>query len=99
MSEIGDMTSAINTSAAARDKALNSALKLSEKFYDLSTDVMSGLRDLKDSLYSQEPPGVDPDQVKEQQGELAVSCGETFKLYIIIYSLGQITLKLKFDQN
>ncbi|XP_005100351.2 microtubule-actin cross-linking factor 1 [Aplysia californica] len=71
VAEIGDMTKNIGNSAQARDKSLNAALRLSEKFYDLSTDVMSGLRDLKDSLYSQEPPGVDPEAIKEQQGELA----------------------------
>ncbi|CAL1534640.1 unnamed protein product [Lymnaea stagnalis] len=69
--EICDMSKDIRVTAEGRDKSLKTALKLAEKFYDLSTDVMSGLRDLKDSMYNHEPPGIDPDAIKEQQGELA----------------------------
>ena len=73
MAEIEEMSKNIRECAQVRDKSLTSAKRLSEKFYDLSTDVLSGLRDLKDSMYSQEPPGVDPEAIKEQQAELAVS--------------------------
>lgn len=72
VAEICDLNENIHSAAQARDRSLNMALKLSEKFYDLSSDVMSGLHDLKDNLCSQEPPGVDPETVKEQQAELAV---------------------------
>ena len=33
---------------------------------------MSNLRDLKDNIISQEPPGVDAQTIKEQQKELKV---------------------------
>ena len=71
--EIVEMTEEIRSTAMARDKALSAALKLSEQFFDLSGDVMSGLRDLRESLLNQEPPGIDPEGIKEQQAELAVS--------------------------
>ena len=70
--EIVEMTDEIRSAAAARDKALSAALKLSEHFFDLSSDVMSGLRDLRESLMNQELPGIDPEGIKEQQAELAV---------------------------
>ncbi|GFN99913.1 microtubule-actin cross-linking factor 1 [Plakobranchus ocellatus] len=69
--EITEMTGNIRANAAARDKALCAALKLSEQFFDLSADVMSGLRDLRESLLNQEPPGIEPEGIKEQQAELA----------------------------
>ncbi|XP_055900100.1 dystonin-like isoform X2 [Biomphalaria glabrata] len=43
--EICDMSKDIRLMAEARDKNLTTALKLSERFYDMSVDVMSGLRD------------------------------------------------------
>jgi len=52
--------------------ALQSALDVAEGFHDLCGEVMSNLRDLKDNMISQEPPGVDPQTVKEQQKELKV---------------------------
>ncbi|KAK6963224.1 microtubule-actin cross-linking factor 1 [Biomphalaria glabrata] len=69
--EICDMSKDIRLMAEARDKNLTTALKLSERFYDMSVDVMSGLRDLKDCMYNQELPGLDPEAIKEQQAELA----------------------------
>ncbi|XP_055869880.1 microtubule-actin cross-linking factor 1, isoforms 6/7-like isoform X4 [Biomphalaria glabrata] len=65
------MSKDIRLMAEARDKNLTTALKLSERFYDMSVDVMSGLRDLKDCMYNQELPGLDPEAIKEQQAELA----------------------------
>ncbi|XP_067685972.1 microtubule-actin cross-linking factor 1, isoforms 6/7-like isoform X1 [Haliotis asinina] len=71
VAEINNMFVEVGQEAQARDKNLTKALHASEKFHDLCSDVMSGLRDLKDSLYSQEPPGVDAATIKEQQNELS----------------------------
>ena len=66
------MANQIQDGAQGREAALQDALQVSEKFYDLCVEVMSNLRDLKDNMFSQEPPGVDPQTVKEQQKELKV---------------------------
>ncbi|BFZ22115.1 hypothetical protein BsWGS_25154 [Bradybaena similaris] len=71
VAEIYDLNNKVIASAQGRSKALGAALKLSNKFYDLSMDIASGLRDLKEGIYNQEPPGVQPEAVKEQQAELA----------------------------
>ena len=69
LKELGEL---VKVHAEERQRSLNKALGVSDKFYDLCTDVMSGLRDLRDSLYSQEPPGIDPPAIREQQNELTV---------------------------
>lgn len=55
-----------------REQELDDALQVAEKFNDLCSETMSNLRDLKDNLLSQEPPGVDSPTVQEQQKELKV---------------------------
>ena len=73
ISELNGLTNQIQDGTQAREAALVEALGVSEKFYDLCGDVMSNLRDLKDNIYSQEPPGVDAQTIKEQQKELKVA--------------------------
>ncbi|KAL5005910.1 hypothetical protein ScPMuIL_017068 [Solemya velum] len=70
VAEIADLSRQIQDGTRQRDGALREALGVSEKFFDLCSDTMSNLRDLKDNLLSQEPPGVDPPTVQEQQKEL-----------------------------
>ena len=72
ISELNGLANEIQDGAVSRDAALTEALDVSEKFHDLCGEVMSNLRDLKDNMISQEPPGVDPMTVKEQQKELKV---------------------------
>lgn len=72
ISELNGLANEIKDGAQSRDAALTEALEVSEKFHDLCGEVMSNLRDLKDNMISQEPPGVDPQTVKEQQKELKV---------------------------
>ena len=71
--EIAEMASAVGKGASQRDKLLKQTLRDANQFTDLSTDILSSLRDLKDSLYSQQLPGVDTEAIREQQSELAVS--------------------------
>ncbi|XP_052234757.1 dystonin-like isoform X4 [Dreissena polymorpha] len=68
--ELNGLANQIKDGAQARDQSLKEALDMAEKFHDLCGEVMSNLRDLKDNIISQEPPGVDPQTVKEQQKEL-----------------------------
>lgn len=72
MKEINSLAKSVKEGTLSRERRLADTLKLAEKFYDASADLMSNLRDLKENIYSQEPPGVDPPTIKEQQIELAV---------------------------
>lgn len=72
ISELNGLTNQIQEGAQGREAALQDALEVAEKFHDLCADTMGNLRDLKDNMISQEPPGVDPQTVKEQQKELKV---------------------------
>ncbi|XP_053386476.1 dystonin-like isoform X4 [Mercenaria mercenaria] len=70
ISELNGLANQIKEGAQSREGALQDALEVAEKFHDLCGDTMGNLRDLKDNMISQEPPGVDPQTVKEQQKEL-----------------------------
>ncbi|XP_076088399.1 microtubule-actin cross-linking factor 1, isoforms 6/7-like isoform X5 [Mytilus galloprovincialis] len=70
VTEIATLNNQIRDQAQRRDQELDDALQVAEKFHDLCSETMSNLRDLKDNLLSQEPPGVDSPTVQEQQKEL-----------------------------
>ena len=71
--EIASLAGEVGAGAGQRDKTLQATLRDAQQFTELSQDVMSSLRDLKDSLLSQQLPGVDTEAIREQQSELAVS--------------------------
>lgn len=50
-----------------RGKSLEEALVVAERFWDELHNVMATLRDLQDSLSSQEPPAVEPAAIQQQQ--------------------------------
>jgi hypothetical protein len=50
-----------------RGKSLEDALVVAERFWDELHSVMATLRDLQDSLSSQEPPAVEPSAIQQQQ--------------------------------
>merc|ERR1719186_486731 len=56
--------------AKNRGDNLEDALALAEKFWDELQNVMSNLKDLEDSLNSQEPPAVEPKAIEAQKAEL-----------------------------
>ena len=72
LTELATLHNQIRDATHRRDGELTSALQVAQKFFDLCNDTMSNLRDLKDNLLSQEPPGIDSSTVKEQQKELKV---------------------------
>jgi hypothetical protein len=79
---LNGLANQIKEGAQNREVALQDALEVAEKFHDLCGDTMSNLRDLKDNMISQEPPGVDPQTVKEQQKELKVILFQCFLFFI-----------------
>merc|ERR1719422_1388858 len=56
--------------ATKREKNLEDALALAEKFWDELQQVMSNLKDLERALASQEPPAVEPKAIEAQKKEL-----------------------------
>ena len=53
-----------------RDSTLNDTLSAAEKFWNELDQVMSRLRDLKDTLTNQEPVATEPKAIQRQQEEL-----------------------------
>merc|ERR1719188_1512758 len=56
--------------AKRREKNLEDALDLAEKFWDELQQVMANLKDLERALASQEPPAVEPKAIEAQKREL-----------------------------
>ena len=56
--------------AHKREKNLEDALALAEKFWDELQQVMGNLKDLERALASQEPPAVEPKAIEAQKKEL-----------------------------
>merc|ERR1712079_294860 len=56
--------------AHKREKNLEDALALAEKFWDELQQVMGNLKDLERALNSQEPPAVEPKAIEAQKKEL-----------------------------
>lgn len=50
-----------------RGKSLEDTLAVAERFWDELHNVMATLRDLQESLSSQEPPAVEPAAIQQQQ--------------------------------
>ncbi|XP_043245138.1 dystonin-like isoform X38 [Amphibalanus amphitrite] len=53
-----------------RGRSLDEALAISEKFWSELQGVMRALKELQETLSSQEPPAIEPSAIKEQQKEL-----------------------------
>ncbi|XP_036368174.1 microtubule-actin cross-linking factor 1 isoform X4 [Octopus sinensis] len=68
--EIVRLAQSVSSAALERDRQLNQVVQVSSKFYDKCNEVKTTIKDLRDNLYSQEPPGIDPPTIKEQQKEL-----------------------------
>lgn len=59
-----------------RGKSLEDALAVAERFWEELQAVMSALKDLQDTLVSQEPPAVEPTKISRQQAALQEIKGE-----------------------
>lgn len=53
-----------------RSRSLEEALAIAERFWEELQSVMATLRDLQDSLVTQEPPAVRPEEIQHQQKAL-----------------------------
>ncbi|CRK91723.1 CLUMA_CG005357, isoform G [Clunio marinus] len=57
----------VQNATSKRGASLDDTLRIAEKFWKELQDVMATLRDLKESLESQEPPAAQPQAIKSQQ--------------------------------
>ena len=68
----------LRTATLQRNKHLKDTLELSERFWYDVNGLTSTLKDLQETLYSADPPGVDPETIKEQRDVLEV--GRSFSI-------------------
>jgi DNA repair exonuclease SbcCD ATPase subunit len=60
----------INNATKDRSESLRDALTLAENFWSALQQVLSSIRDIENNLVSQEPPAVEPTEIKAQTAEL-----------------------------
>lgn len=67
LEKLNNLWNDVQKATSDRGRSLEEALALAEKFWSELQAVMSTLRDLQDSLNSQEPPAVQPEAIHQQQ--------------------------------
>ena len=60
----------INNATKERSESLRDALTLAENFWSALQQVLSSIRDIESNLVSQEPPAVEPTEIRAQTDEL-----------------------------
>jgi ABC-type transport system involved in cytochrome bd biosynthesis fused ATPase/permease subunit len=70
--ELMKMWTNLRAATLQRNKQLEDTLELSERFWDDVNGLMSTLKDLQETLYAADPPGVDPETIREQRDVLEV---------------------------
>ncbi|KAH3698995.1 hypothetical protein DPMN_073941 [Dreissena polymorpha] len=68
--DLCDLYERINAAAAERNNRLEETLEVSDRFWDELHQLTRSLKDLSDTLASQEPPALEPSLIKEQQETL-----------------------------
>ena len=69
---MSDLYNHIVEGAEERNKALESTLGVSEKFWDDLNGLLGTVKDLQDMMVLQEPPALNPGDIREQQDALEV---------------------------
>lgn len=103
LEKLNNLWNDVQRATSDRGRSLEDALAIAEKFWDELQAVMATLRDLQDSLNSQEPPAVRPDIIHQQQVALQEIKAEIDQVRIVSsmlqclfgYFLAKLTL-LKF---
>lgn len=67
LEKLNNLWNDVQKATSDRGRSLEDALAIAEKFWDELQSVMATLRDLQDSLNSQEPPAVRPDIIHQQR--------------------------------
>lgn len=67
LDRLNSLWNEVQKATTDRGKSLEDTLAVAERFWDELHSVMATLRDLQDSLSSQEPPAVEPAVIQQQQ--------------------------------
>lgn len=70
--ELTRLYEVIKSDSESRAQTLMQTLEVSEQFWDNLTSLTGTLKELEDTLTNQEPPGLEPDIIREQQETLEV---------------------------
>ena len=62
----------IKSKAESRQADLEQTLTVAEKFWDNLNGVLATLKELQDNMDSADPPGLDPDTIRDEQDVLEV---------------------------
>lgn len=66
------MYEAIKTETESRGAALEQTLGVSEKFWENLNNIVATLKELQETLVSQDPASLEPEAIREQQEVLDV---------------------------
>ena len=83
--DLMSMFDKIKTETQEREKSLEAALTVSEKFWDDLNGLMLTLKDLNENFDMQDPPALDPSSIREQQDVLEVRDLPLLFYSIILY--------------
>ena len=67
MDKLNKLWGEVQKATNDRGKTLDNTLDIAEKFWKQLEEVMQTLKDLQDTLQSQEPPAVEPSAIKQQK--------------------------------
>ncbi|XP_034249434.1 dystonin isoform X11 [Thrips palmi] len=70
LEKLNSLWNDVQKATGDRGKSLDEALRVAQKFWEQLHAVMATLRDLQDTLQSQDPPAVEPSVIKQQQHAL-----------------------------
>ena len=70
LDKLNDLWKEIETGTKNRSKSLEDAFALAERFWDELQQVMNSLREIQDTLNSQEPPAIEPKAIEKQKDDL-----------------------------
>ncbi|XP_074600372.1 dystonin-like protein short stop isoform X2 [Brevipalpus obovatus] len=70
LDKMNDLWDEVQTGAKKRGRSLEDALRVAQRFWDQLGSVMKTLRELQDSLNSQEPPAIEPRAIDQQKEAL-----------------------------
>jgi len=97
VADLMSMFDKIKTDTEEREKALEVALNVSEKFWDDLNGVMVSLKDLHETLQLQEQPALDPSIIREQQDVLEVRL-VFLSVYFVIGVLSVLFARQRLSQ-
>jgi len=82
--ELESTFAVIKAKAESRQSDLEQALTVADKFWENMNGALATLKELQDNMASAQPPGLEPDTIRDQQDLLEVvlqSCKSVWQSY------------------